>query len=64
MLVDYAKNNDLYICGGSDYHGSSKPDIEIGTGRGDLSISKEILNWLQDINISIVKELALLCWMK
>ena len=46
MLVDYAKNNDLYICGGSDYHGSSKPDIEIGTGRGDLSISKEILNWL------------------
>ena len=46
ILVDYAKNNDLYICGGSDYHGSSKPDIEIGAGRGDLSISKEILNWL------------------
>lgn len=46
ILVDYAKNNDLYMCGGSDYHGSSKPDIEIGAGRGDLSISKEILNWL------------------
>ena len=41
ILVDYAKNNDLYISGGS-----SKPDIEIGAGRGDLSISKEILNWL------------------
>ena len=46
ILVDYAKNNNLYISGGSDYHGSPKPDIEIGVGRGDLSISKEILNWL------------------
>ena len=46
ILVDYAKNNNLYISGGSDYHGSPKPDIEIGVGRGDLSISKEILNWI------------------
>lgn len=46
ILADYAKNNNLYISGGSDYHGSPKPDIEIGVGRGDLSISKEILNWL------------------
>ena len=46
ILVEYAKNNNLYISGGSDYHGSPKPDIEIGVGRGDLSISKEILNWL------------------
>ena len=42
ILVEYAKNNNLYISGGSDYHGSPKPDIEIGVGRGDLSISKEI----------------------
>ena len=48
ILVDYAKNNNLYISGGSDYHGNSKPDIEIGVGRGDLSISKEILNWLYE----------------
>ncbi len=46
ILARYAKNNNLYISGGSDYHGSSKPDIEIGVGRGDLSISEEILNWL------------------
>ena len=46
ILARYAKNNNLYISGGSDYHGSSKPDIEIGVGRGDLSISKEILNWI------------------
>ena len=46
ILVKYAKDNKLYISGGSDYHGDSKPDIEIGIGRGDLSISKEILEWL------------------
>lgn len=48
ILIDYAKSNNLYISGGSDYHGSSKPDIEIGVGRGDLSISKEISNWLYE----------------
>ena len=46
ILVDYANNNKLYISGGSDYHGESKPDIEIAIGRGDLNISKEILEWL------------------
>ncbi len=45
-LVQYAKNNKLYISGGSDYHGDSKTDIEIGIGRGDLNISKEILEWI------------------
>ena len=48
ILIDYAKSNNLYISGGSDYHGSPKPDIEIGIGRGDLNISKEILNWLSN----------------
>ena len=46
ILACYAKKNNLYIGGGSDYHGSPKPDIEIGVGRGDLNISKEILNWV------------------
>ena len=45
-LVQYAKKNKLYMSGGSDYHGDSKPDIKIGIGRGDLNISKEILEWL------------------
>ena len=46
LLANYAKNNKLYISGGSDYHGDSKPDIDIGIGRGDLNISKKILKWL------------------
>ena len=46
MLLEYARTNNLYISGGSDYHGKLKPDIEIGIGRGDINISKEILAWL------------------
>ena len=47
-LVNYARKNNLYISGGSDYHGKSKkPDIEIAKGRGKLNISKEIIEeWL------------------
>lgn len=48
ILVDYARKNNLYISGGSDYHGSPKPDIEIGVGRGNLNISKEIIEeWIR-----------------
>ncbi len=47
ILVDYARRNNLHISGGSDYHGSPKPDIEIGVGRGNLNISKEIIEeWI------------------
>ncbi|MCI8443578.1 MAG: PHP domain-containing protein [Clostridia bacterium] len=47
ILVEYARKNNLYISGGSDYHGSPKPDIEIGIGKGNLNISKEIIEeWL------------------
>lgn len=35
------------MSGGSDYHGNRKPDIEIGTGRGNLNIPKEIVEeWI------------------
>lgn len=48
ILVDYARRNNLYISGGSDYHGSPKPDIEIGVGRGNLNVSKEIIEeWIR-----------------
>lgn len=47
ILAEYARKNNLYISGGSDYHGSPKPDIEIGIGRGNLNISKEIIEeWI------------------
>ena len=43
FLVEYAKKNNLYISGGSDYHGGKKPDIEVGIGKGNLNISKEVI---------------------
>lgn len=47
ILVEYSRKNNLYICGGSDYHGKPKPDIEVGVGRGNLNISKEIIKeWI------------------
>lgn len=47
ILLDYARHNKLYISGGSDYHGSKKPDIEIGTGRGNLHIEKNFIEeWI------------------
>ena len=47
ILVEYARRNGLFISGGSDYHGKIKPDIEIGIGRGNLNVTKEIIEeWL------------------
>lgn len=47
ILVDYARKNSLYISGGSDYHGKPKPDIQVGIGKGNLNISKELIEeWL------------------
>ena len=40
-LLKIAKRQGMYITGGSDFHGSIKPDISIGTGKGNLRITKE-----------------------
>jgi len=47
LLVKYAKENNLYISGGSDFHGKTKPDIQIGIGRGSLKIPKQLIEeWI------------------
>lgn len=38
-----AKQYDLIITGGSDFHGSNKPDIDLGTGKGKLCVPDELL---------------------
>lgn len=46
ILKKYCKDNDLLISGGSDCHGEKKIDRKIGSGYGNMNISKEILyNW-------------------
>lgn len=33
----------LFLTGGSDFHGSNKPNIDLGTGKGNLRIPKKLL---------------------
>ncbi len=46
-LRKLAAEYDLLISGGSDFHGSNKPYIHLGTGRGNLCIPYEILEKLK-----------------
>lgn len=38
MYLELAKEFDLLITGGSDYHGGNKPEIKVGTGMGNLRV--------------------------
>lgn len=42
-LKKLTKQYGLFPTGGSDFHGSNKPDIDLGTGRGGLRISYLLL---------------------
>jgi predicted metal-dependent phosphoesterase TrpH len=46
-LCELARRHDLVATGGSDYHGSYKPDLAVGTGRGDLDVADEVLGRLE-----------------
>ena len=37
-----AKDHDLFVTGGSDFHGAMKPKIEMGVGFGSLYIPDEV----------------------
>ncbi|MDP1946860.1 MAG: PHP domain-containing protein [Nitrospirota bacterium] len=50
--LDLAKRLDLLITGGSDFHGITKPDIEVGTGKGGLKVSEKLLDPLKKAAIS------------
>lgn len=43
-----AKENCLLISGGSDFHGTNKPDIKLGTGKGHLYIPYSVLTAIKD----------------
>ena len=43
-LLDFAKKRNLLISGGSDYHGTRKENYNLGVGRGNLNINKDIIN--------------------
>ncbi len=45
--LDLAKRLNLLVTGGSDFHGLTKPDIEVGTGLGGLKVSEKLLDPLK-----------------
>ncbi|WP_447977203.1 PHP domain-containing protein [Candidatus Nitrospira bockiana] len=45
--LDVAKRLNLLVTGGSDFHGVTKPDIEVGIGRGHLSVPEKLLDPLK-----------------
>ncbi len=46
-FLTIAKRLDLLITGGSDFHGITKPDIEVGVGRGNLKVPEQLLEPLR-----------------
>jgi predicted metal-dependent phosphoesterase TrpH len=40
---EVAVRHDLLITGGSDYHGTYKPDLSLVTGKGDLEVPYRLL---------------------
>jgi predicted metal-dependent phosphoesterase TrpH len=47
-LAGLARRFDLVATGGSDHHGVAKPDLTVGTGRGDLKVPDQVLDRLRD----------------
>lgn len=46
-LIELCKKRGYYMSGGSDYHGTNKPNIEMEIGKGNLKIeSKIIKDWI------------------
>jgi len=46
ILGKYAKEHNLLISGGTDYHGDKKLGRLIGTGYGNINISEDVVDWI------------------
>lgn len=49
LIRRLAKENNLVISGGSDFHGSNKPSIKLGTGLGKLHVHYDILSRIKEL---------------
>jgi len=47
QFLQVARRLDLLVTGGSDFHGLTKPDIEVGVGRGNLKVPEKLLEPLK-----------------
>ena len=46
-FCDLARKLDMVPCGGSDFHGTTKPGLSLGIGRGNLHVPDEALEALE-----------------
>ena len=53
QYLEIARRLDLLVTGGSDYHGLTKPDIEVGIGRGGLEVPSKLLEPLKKAAASL-----------
>ena len=52
LIINVCKERNLYISGGSDFHGKPKPDVDIGVGYGNLQIPTSIIdNWISNVKL-------------
>jgi 3',5'-nucleoside bisphosphate phosphatase len=42
LFIDLARRYDLLMTGGTDFHGSIQPEVEMGSGSGDLFVPYEL----------------------
>ena len=53
-VLETAKKHNLYISGGSDYHGKAKPNVDVGIGFGNLVVEDKIIdNWKDKVKFFI-----------
>jgi hypothetical protein len=41
-MIQFARENTMVVSGGSDFHGTVKPDLHLGSGKGDLDIPDQV----------------------
>ncbi len=46
LYAELAQRHDLLMTGGSDFHGAIQPEIEMGSGQGDLIVPFELFEKL------------------
>jgi len=51
-LMKLCNERNLFISGGSDFHGKIKPDVDIGVGYGNMQIPDDTINsWKNNVEI-------------
>lgn len=47
--LDLARQHGLAVTGGSDFHGTVKPEVRLGVGEGNLAIPRQVLDDLRAV---------------